>query len=98
MKLSPYCRMMSATSKGDRFIIVQLSGALDIVGVGDVDRIQWIRHGGQVLPRKMQVQGVLPVKLRSRCLRQWFKEIVLSDVTRGDTRGHENGYPGGAVP
>ena len=41
---------------------------------------------------------VLPVELRSRCLRQWFKEIVLSDVTRGDTRGHENGYPGGAGP
>ena len=41
---------------------------------------------------------VLSVELRSRCLRQWFKEIVLSDVTRGDTRGPENGYPGGAGP
>src|SRR5215471_21381846 len=38
---------------------------------------------------------VLSVELRSRGLRQWFKEIVLSDVTRGDTRGHENGYSGG---
>jgi hypothetical protein len=41
---------------------------------------------------------VFPVELRNRCLPQWFKEIVLSDVTRGDTRGHENGYPGGAGP
>jgi hypothetical protein len=38
------------------------------------------------------------VELHSRCLRQWFKEIVVSDVTRGDTRGHEDGYPGGAEP
>jgi hypothetical protein len=45
-----------------------------------------------------QIVRVLPVELRSRCLRQWFKEIVLSDVARGDTRGHENGYPGGAGP
>ena len=50
--------MMSPTSKGGWFISFAASGrALDLVGVGNANRIQRVGHRGQVFLRKMQVHG-----------------------------------------
>ena len=56
-KRLPYCRMMSATSKGGWFIAFAASGAFDIVGVGDRNCIQRVGHGAQMPLRQMQVNG-----------------------------------------